>query len=398
MKKISKLNSRRALAGLAMLAACTALPCLAGKVLPALERPALHAARPTQGVMLALTRAGRRLLASGERGLIILSDDSGKTWVQARVPVSVSLTSLCFRNEREGWAAGNLGVVLRTTDGGMSWSRVLDGRSAAALTRQAAQAALETGKPDPDHAQAALRLALDNALRLVDEGADKPLLDLALARDGTLYALGAYGLAFASSDGGGRWQARMDGLPNPDGLTLNGLVERHQETFVYGEQGLLLHMAAPGQPFKPQSLPSPTSVFGAVALRGGPLLLLGLRGKVFRSAQPGAPWTEIQTPVDATLLTGLELDDGTVLLAGAAGQLLSSSDQGRSYAALPIGTRFPFTGAALAPDGTVVLAGTRGVLRLPADVLPRPAQAAASTSTSTATLTSISKESRDGKF
>jgi photosystem II stability/assembly factor-like uncharacterized protein len=387
MKQARKLmNRRHAMLVLAALAAGTALPSHAGRVLPALARPALTAARPAQSVMLAVARAGNRLVAAGERGLVLLSDDSGKTWTQAKVPVSVTLNALRFKNEREGWAVGNMGVVLHTMDGGATWTRVLDGRAAASLALQSAQAAWDAAKPDPNALEHPLNLALENARRLVDEGADKPLLDLALARDGTLYAVGAYGLAFASTDGGRQWQARMGGLPNPEGYTLNGVVERQQEQFVYGEQGLLLHAAGPAQQFKAETLPSSTSLFGAVALREGPLLLLGLRGKVFRSAAPGAPWVEIQTPVDASLFTGLQLADGAVLLVGAAGQVLSSRDQGQSFTALPMKIRFPFTGAAVAPDGTVVLAGTRGVLRLPATDAPFTVS------------TRNSKEARDGKL
>jgi photosystem II stability/assembly factor-like uncharacterized protein len=387
MKQARKLMSRRQVSLLlAALAAGVALPSHAGRVLPALERPALTAARPAQSVMLSVARAGNRLVAAGERGLVLVSDDSGKTWTQAKVPVSVTLNALRFKNEREGWAVGNMGVILHTLDAGATWARVLDGRAAAALTLQSAQAAWDAAKPDPNALDHPLNLALENARRLVDEGADKPLLDLALARDGTLYTVGAYGLAFASTDGGGQWQARMGGLPNPEGFTLNGVVERQQEQFVYGEQGLLLHAAGPEQPFKAEALPSSTSLFGAVALREGPLLLLGLRGKVFRSAAPGAPWVEIQTPVDASLFTGLQLADGSVLLVGAAGQVLSSRDQGQSFTALPMKIRFPFTGAAVAPDGTVVLAGTRGVLRLPATAAPITVS------------TRNSKEARDGKL
>jgi photosystem II stability/assembly factor-like uncharacterized protein len=387
MKQARKLKHRGpALFLLAALAAGAALPSHAAGVLPALERPALAVARPAQCLILAVVRAGNRLVAAGERGLIMLSDDSGQTWKQARVPVSVTLNALRFRNEREGWAVGNLGVVLHTLDGGATWERVLDGRAAAALALQSAQAARDAAKPDPNDLEHPLNLALENARRLVDEGADKPLLDLALASDGGLYAVGAYGLAFASTDGGRHWQARMEGLPNPEGFTLNGLVERQQEQFLFGEQGLLLHAAGPGQPFKAETLPSATSLFGAVQLREGPLLLLGLRGKVFRSAAPGAAWVEIQTPVDASLFTGLQLADGTVLLVGAAGQLLSSRDLGQTFAAQPMKTRFPFTGAAVAPDGAVVLAGTRGVLRL---------QAAGAPST---VSTRNNKEARDGKL
>jgi photosystem II stability/assembly factor-like uncharacterized protein len=273
MKQVSKLKYRStALVLLTALAAGAALPSQAARVLPALERPALTVARPAQCVMLAVVRAGNRLVAAGERGLVMLSDDSGQTWKQARVPVSVTLNALRFRNEREGWAVGNMGVVLHTADGGATWERLLDGRAAAQLALQSAQAAHDAAKPDPNDLEHPLNLALDNARRLVDEGADKPLLDLALAADGALTTVGAYGLAFASQDGGRHWQARMGELPNPEGFTLNGLAVRQQEQFLFGEQGLLLHAAGPGQPFKAEALPSATSLFGAVQLREGPLL------------------------------------------------------------------------------------------------------------------------------
>jgi photosystem II stability/assembly factor-like uncharacterized protein len=185
MKQARKLkHCRPVLVLLAALAAGTTAAVARGGVLPALERPALTVARPAQCVMLAVVRAGNRLVAAGERGLVMLSDDSGQTWKQAKVPVSVTLNALRFRNEREGWAVGNMGVVLHTLDGGATWERVLDGRAAAALALQSAQAAWDAAKPDPSDLEHPLNLALDNARRLVDEGADKPLLDLALAADG----------------------------------------------------------------------------------------------------------------------------------------------------------------------------------------------------------------------
>lgn len=330
----------------------------------ALQRPALGVAHPTQANLLAVERVGARLVAAGERGLIIYSDDSGQRWTQARVPVSVTLTALRFANDREGWAVGNMGAVLRTIDGGANWSRVLDGRSAAALAEQAAQQAWDLVQPDPDNAEHPLNLLLEDARRLVDEGADKPFLDISLRADGSVLVVGAYGLAFSSADGGRSWQAHMRDLPNPNGSTIYGAISRQQEQYLFGEQGLLLRAPTSDAPFAIQNSPTGGSLFGALSLRRGALMLFGLRGKVYRSAQAGAPWVELQTPVDASLLAGLQLRDDTVLLLGAAGQVVVSRDQGQTFSVLPMKTRFPFTGATLAPDGALVLVGTRGLLRM----------------------------------
>ena len=89
--------------------------------------------------MLAITRAGARLVAVGERGSILLSDDSGVSWRQAKVPVSVTLTAVQFPNAKAGWAVGHLGVVLHSADGGETWAKQLDGREAASLVLEAAK-------------------------------------------------------------------------------------------------------------------------------------------------------------------------------------------------------------------------------------------------------------------
>jgi photosystem II stability/assembly factor-like uncharacterized protein len=371
-------------AALPVAAAASILPASAGaadsvaKLPAALGRPALKVARPELANLLAIARSGNRLVAAGERGLIIYSDDSGQHWTQAQVPVSVSLTALRFASQRDGWAVGNMGIVLHSTDGGANWQRVFDGRQAAALAEQAAQQAWDAVKPDPNNPDHPLNLLLADARRLVDEGADKPFLDLRLHADGSLLVVGAYGLAYTTSDGGKTWQAQMKNLPNPNGATYYGIAERQQEQYLFGEQGVLLRADTPDAAFAAQTSPASGSLFGGLATRQGTLMLFGLRGKVYRSAQPGVPWTEVQTPVDAALITGLQLADDTVLLLGSAGQIVASKDQGQSFTNLGLKTRFPFTGAAVAPDGTLIVTGTRGLLRLPAASLTAAAPATSS--------------------
>lgn len=347
--------SRRAF--LAAGLAGVALPAMAARP-PATERAALSVARPAQCTLLAIARAGERLVAAGERGVVITSDDAGQTWVQAEVPVSVTLTSLAFADARHGWATGHLGVVLRTDDGGRRWARVLEGRQAAALIHAGASSA-----------NADTTLTAEDAQRFVNEGADKPLLHIAHRADGSLLAVGAYGMALASRDGGRRWASLMHALPNPDGFSLHGHAERGGELWLYGEQGLLLRADASQPRFTPIAGPSAASLFGNVVLTDGTLLLLGLRGRVLRSAAAGVPFETVSTPVDASLFGGVQLANGGVAVVGAAGQLLISRDAGRSFRPLPLPTRFPFSALAAAPDDSLVLVGQRGLRRVDASAL-----------------------------
>lgn len=106
-----------------------------------LEQPAALNVRAQQSVLMAVSRADQRLAAVGEQGIVLLSDDHGAHWRQAKVPVSVALTNVRFSSAKVGWAVGHSGVVLRTLDGGETWVKRLDGKSAAQIELAAAKAA-----------------------------------------------------------------------------------------------------------------------------------------------------------------------------------------------------------------------------------------------------------------
>ena len=78
-----------------------------------LDLPAKASALAQRSPLLDLARAGSRLVAVGQRGHILYSDDEGGRWQQARVPVSSDLNAVTFPTPEQGWAVGGDGVVLR---------------------------------------------------------------------------------------------------------------------------------------------------------------------------------------------------------------------------------------------------------------------------------------------
>ncbi|WP_295719731.1 YCF48-related protein, partial [uncultured Halovibrio sp.] len=95
-----------------------------------LEVPALETDLAAESLLLDVEYAGERLVAVGERGHIVYSDNGGESWTQAEVPVSTTLTGVDFPegNTEEGWAVGHSGVILHTSDGGETWNNQFDGR------------------------------------------------------------------------------------------------------------------------------------------------------------------------------------------------------------------------------------------------------------------------------
>ena len=57
-----------------------------------IETPSMPTLLAPANLLNDADRAGQRIVAAGERGHIIFSDDGGETWVQSQVPVSLTLT------------------------------------------------------------------------------------------------------------------------------------------------------------------------------------------------------------------------------------------------------------------------------------------------------------------
>ena len=81
----------------------------------------------TESLLLDIARAGNRLVAVGERGHILFSDNNAIDWQQAQVPTRALLTAVHFASDTKGWAVGHDGLILATIDAGGHWVVQRDG-------------------------------------------------------------------------------------------------------------------------------------------------------------------------------------------------------------------------------------------------------------------------------
>jgi len=346
---------------------CLAVSCLALPVLvlgaavkDVLDRPALKVANPDHVVLVDVTRAGNRLVAVGERGVIILSDDAGETWHQAHVPVSVTLTAVSFPTPERGWTVGHSGVVLHTSDGAQSWSRQFDGVAAARMALETARA--YAGEAEPQDRIA--RQMVHNAELLVADGPDKPFLDLYFKNDREGIVIGAYGLIFSTQDGGRSWRCLMDRAENPRGLNLYAIRAFDDAMYIAGEQGLFLVSRDKGNSFQKMQTPYSGTFFDLALTSSGNLVIVGLRGNAYWSADQGANFNQTTVPVEVSFTAVTQLEDGTLLFANQAGMLLSSRDGGRSMQLTDIPRLGPISGLIPAGNGSLMTVGYGGAIRV----------------------------------
>jgi len=286
--------------------------------------PAQRVAHAAQATMLASERAGERIVAVGERGVVLLSDDAGRSFRQATaVPIDATLTSVSFVDARNGWAAGHWGVVLRTSDGGETW-----------------------------------------ALQRSDLRNDRPLFALKFFDAQHGVAVGLWSLVLTTADGGTSWQGVQ--MPIPDGakkadLNLLGLFsDAKGRLFATAERGMLLRSDDQGHTWRYLASGYKGSFWTGLATPDA-LLAAGLRGSLYRSSDDGRSWTRIDTQSKSSI-TALVRSGNEVIGVGLDGLVLRSADGGASFKAEVRADRISLTTLAVAADGHLVLFSRQGAV------------------------------------
>lgn len=296
------------------------------------NKPAQLAPLAPESLLLDLAHAGPRLVAVGERGHVLLSDDQGATWRQAKsVPTRTMLTAVFFADDEFGWAVGHDETILNTVDGGETWTR-------------------SHFAPAPG----------------------QPLLDLWFANRVSGIAVGAYGAYLTTNDGGRNWASTrfapppqagvaIDEFDLPPDYHLNRIMGVGNRLYIAAESGQLYRSDNRGATWR--ALPSPYegSFFGLVPIRGDGLLVFGLRGNLFRSADAGETWHALESHTTAMLTDGVAINDLRVVIAGLAGVMLVSGDAGETFRLTQQEDRKGLSALVPGRAGTVVVAGEGGV-------------------------------------
>jgi photosystem II stability/assembly factor-like uncharacterized protein len=301
-------------------------------------RPAEIEPLAATSLLLDLAMAGKRIVAVGERGHVLLSDDQGASWRQAKaVPTRAMLTAVYFADGEYGWAVGHDETIINTVDGGETWTR-------------------SHFAPE----------------------AQQPLLDLWFANRVSGIAVGAYGAYFTTNDGGRHWTATKFAPPPPATLSkegapplqegelppdyhLNRIVGVGNRLYIAAEGGQLYRSDDRGATWRVLPSPYEGSFFGLVPIRGDGLLAFGLRGHLYRSADAGASWTELTSHTTAMLTDGVAINDLRVVIGGLAGVLLVSGDAGETFRLTQQEDRKGISALLPGPAGSVVVAGEGGV-------------------------------------
>lgn len=325
-----------------------------------LDTAAIPVKSPTTDILIAIAKAGARLVAVGEHGLIIYSDDNAVNWTQAKVPVDVTLTSIDFVTPKLGWAAGHFGVVLNTIDGGQTWAVQLNGVEANQLTMVAAQEVSSQNDSSPG-----APLALKRANIFMQAGPDKPFLAILTLSSEEVLVFGAYRMVMRTIDGGRTWSDWSLHVDEKYSNNLYSTAEIGSDLYVVGESGLIFCSVDHGANFRPLISPTNVTLFGVVGANDGSVIVFGVAGNCFRSNDGGRSWVNINLGTQDNLTAGYVLASGLVLIASLSGSVYISHDDGLTFLLAPNTPPMSISGLTQAADNSLIFVGYSGVTKLP---------------------------------
>lgn len=320
--------------------------------------------QPHQLHVNSLARVGGRIIAAGEQGRILWTDDANGVWQEAVVTPQRGSTLTQVRDLGDGalLAIGHDGWILRSEDQGASWK----------------EAHFSTESSDP--------------------------LMGVTAVDGKLLAYGAFGLMMSSADNGRTWQrealnieggeapaaapapavsddedpfaAFMGGGGGETEASSGSLADRHLNgmtrmadgsLLLVGERGLLAKSTDNGVSWK--ALPSiyKGSFYGALKLPSGTLVVYGMRGHVFHSRDNGQSWTASKLPEAISMFGGTLTAEGYPVLVGDGNAVLVSTNDGVDFIRVSQESRRLLADVLPLSKSEWITAGDSGVRRIAFD-------------------------------
>jgi photosystem II stability/assembly factor-like uncharacterized protein len=281
---------------------------------------------PAHSLLLDAAYAGPRIVAVGEHGIVLLSDDGGATYRQAiAVPASATLTAVHFANARDGWAVGHWGEILATTDGGEHWTR-----------------------------------------QRSDTTIDQPLFSVYFKDAAHGWAAGLWSLLLTTTDGGKTWNKVT--LPAPPGggkadRNLYHIFTDHQGVlFVVAEQGLVLRSRDDGASWEYRETGNKGSLWAGTVAPDGSLLVGGLLGHLYRSTDDGDTWTPLDSGSSGSI-TALGVVGNRVIGVGLDGFVIEGKPDAARFTATQRPDRAALTAVLTNPRGVPILLSKDGILK-----------------------------------
>ena len=257
--------------------------------------------------------------AVGGNGLVIRSTDGGQSF-SASSPATATLNGVFFVSDLDGWAVGNGGIAIHTTDGGDHWTQSTPG----ALPLNSVFFTDATHGWIVGDSGKILRTTNGGANWITSTPTSAALYSVFFFDQELGWAVGK-GVVLRTTNGGGTWTSAA-----PTTQTLRGVYfASNMIGWAVGSNGAVLASTNGGYSWN-ASAPTTSdlySVFFTSATKGW---AVGEAGAILSTTNAGASWNT-QRPSASILRSVHFVDDQNGWAVGASGTAVETSDGGANW-------------------------------------------------------------------
>lgn len=293
------------------------VPGIAGRY----DEPALQSVLAEKSYLLDVGTSGKLTALVGERGHILFRNEGDLSWQQAEVPTRTNLNAISMSTRYGNWVVGHDSLVIKSDDDITKWVLAIPREDLLKIALNEIDAQ-RSGNKVSSEMEESVDFLYEELLAGIETGVGNNLFDIAINSNGRGLMVGAFGLAFSTSDGGESWRFIGSYLENSNSLHLYAsLITDDGKMFIVGESGLIFY------------------------------------------SEDSVNWVKVEQAYQGTLLDILASDvSDEIYIVGMGGKLLKSVDSGQNWALIQLPSKFIIQSACLSEDGAIYLAGLGGYI------------------------------------
>lgn len=242
---------------------------------------------PTSEALFGVAARGGSVIAVGQNGVVLTLDANGK-WNAVKSGTDKRLFAVSINNAKLAVAVGAFGTIIKSTDGGESWSKV----------------EINWGDFSAD-------------------GNEPHVYGVSVDDSNVITAVAEFGLILRSADAGASWQAAHKGdATSPSLFALD--LRADGLGLAVGQSGTVLRSTDHGATWTPVPSGTDAILLSVSAGAGGRAAITGMH-EMLVSSNDGAAWTRIGGAEAATTWYQDVTSDrggGPMLMVGRAGQIV----------------------------------------------------------------------------
>jgi photosystem II stability/assembly factor-like uncharacterized protein len=280
-------------------------------------------------------------------------------WSAQTSGATANLRAVAFVNPSVGWAVGDDGALLATTNGGATWQAQASGptdrlTSVAATDASDAWVVSEGGS---------VLVTTNGGATWNAKSSDVPgslgVFGVAFANPTDGWLVGGDGTIGATTDGGGTWtQQNTSTAERLTGVTFTDATHG----WAVGDEGTILATTDGGKTWIAQSSGMHYDLAAVAFANAHDGWAVGLGGTVLATTDGGATWVA-QSSGTAFDLTGVAFANATDGWAvGLGGTVLATTDGGATWVAQSSGTKAPLYAVAVATTSDAWAVGLNGTI------------------------------------